>query len=227
MKIPITEEDIQYALSDSPWDLGNEVLYNLCKNYPNHIDDKVIIAKIWLIGRAYAAAIERRKLKSENKVEAGDFYEKNLVGAVKESTVDQLIAQLPAINSNVGENSDAAIFLHGKLMEVFERAGAAGKRSLASKYLHFHRPDLFFIFDSRATNAIKNVVPRSLKFANGSKTGFDLQYFLFYQKCLWLAQYISREFKQDLSPRQIDKVLLRIAKTRSLEKIEKSNNFSK
>ena len=50
---------------DNEWSLGNSVLYDLCKTYPTHKDKKSIVAKIWLIGRAYAAAIERRKKDDE------------------------------------------------------------------------------------------------------------------------------------------------------------------
>jgi len=48
-------------LKDQPGFLGNTVLYDLCKSYPRHDEEDVIASKIWLIGRAYAAAIERGK----------------------------------------------------------------------------------------------------------------------------------------------------------------------
>ena len=41
------------------WNLGNEMLYQLCRDYPDHKAPEVITAKVWLIGRSYAAAIER------------------------------------------------------------------------------------------------------------------------------------------------------------------------
>ena len=70
MKFEITREDVSFALAPSPWDLGNEVLYSLCHDYPKHDRGDAIIAKIWLIGRSYAAAIERRK----NADPLHDFY---------------------------------------------------------------------------------------------------------------------------------------------------------
>ena len=57
----ITAQEVVAALKKNRvWDLGNKVLYDLCSSYPYHKTDEEIIAKIWLIGRSYAAAIERR-----------------------------------------------------------------------------------------------------------------------------------------------------------------------
>ena len=50
--------------ANSRWEYGNSVLYRMCKEQPEHKDIDVIVGKIWLIGRSYAAAIERRKMQS-------------------------------------------------------------------------------------------------------------------------------------------------------------------
>ena len=50
---------------ETRWDFGNGILYEMCKEYPKHEKEDVIVGKIWLIGRSYAAAIERRKNKDE------------------------------------------------------------------------------------------------------------------------------------------------------------------
>ena len=54
------------------WDFGNNILYRMCKEYPNHNKEDVIIGKIWIIGRSYAAAIERRK--NVDEYYGDDFY---------------------------------------------------------------------------------------------------------------------------------------------------------
>ena len=46
---------------DSRWAFGNSILYRMCQENPYHDREDVVIGKIWLIGRSYAAAIERRK----------------------------------------------------------------------------------------------------------------------------------------------------------------------
>lgn len=49
----------------SYWDVGNSVLYDMCRKYPNHGKEDEIIAKVWLIGCSYSAAIERRRNRQE------------------------------------------------------------------------------------------------------------------------------------------------------------------
>jgi len=57
----ITKEDIEAVRTPWVWDLGNRILYDMCQSYPGHSKDDEIVAKIWLIGRSYAASIERRR----------------------------------------------------------------------------------------------------------------------------------------------------------------------
>ena len=57
--------------SSTRWKLANDTLYNLCNKYPLHTNADEIVAKMWLIGRSYAAAIERR---TNADGFSGDFY---------------------------------------------------------------------------------------------------------------------------------------------------------
>jgi hypothetical protein len=45
----ITKQEIEKGLANDAWDLGNQVLYDLCSQHPLHKSDQEIIAKIWLI----------------------------------------------------------------------------------------------------------------------------------------------------------------------------------
>lgn len=58
---------VEKALADSAWDMGNQVLYDLCRRHPGHSEPGEILAKIWLIGRSYAAAIERGRSNANKK----------------------------------------------------------------------------------------------------------------------------------------------------------------
>lgn len=98
-KHQISKADIQYALNPNPWDLGNDVLYRLCKEYPHHKTEQEIIAKIWLIGRSYAAAIERRKTKKRGE-SSDNFYECTVVECMKGSEIDKRLAALPPYPTN-------------------------------------------------------------------------------------------------------------------------------
>ena len=54
------------------WEFGNSILYRMCEENPLHNDADVIVGKIWLIGRSYAAAIERRR--NADGYQGDDFY---------------------------------------------------------------------------------------------------------------------------------------------------------
>ena len=84
------------------------------------------------------------------------------------------------------------------------------KRSFASKYLHFHLPKLFFIYDTRAVSALKKIVPvLPVEIKKYYKTlNFDSDYTDFLFRCLYLQKIIASEHNIILSPREIDNLLL-------------------
>jgi hypothetical protein len=207
MTITITKDDVEYALGCSPWDLGNEVFYSLCREYPKRDRGDAIIAKVWLIGRSYAAAIERRKNADDA---SDDFYETIVVDTIKKSKLDQWLAALPDKMIDPWTELGSIITVHKRLMDLFSAMTGLEKRSLASKYLHFHRPDLFFIYDSRAREAISEVTPHLKRIRNITSDGKDWEYHSFCRRAQWLREEISKRFNKSLNPRQLDKILLRI-----------------
>ena len=65
-------EEINYPsnlISNYDWDFSNKVLYELCSNCPTHKIKYEVLAKIFFIGRIYAAAIERRKNKKSDEIQ--------------------------------------------------------------------------------------------------------------------------------------------------------------
>ncbi len=149
----ITRNDIASARSACVWDLGNRVLYELYSKHSGHCKADEIVAKIWLIGRSYAASIERRR----NATRAGDrFYEETVAPAMRESGIDSWLASVPRHGQ---PGSPESVEVHKMLTDLFRSVTGLNKRSLASKYLHFHNPDAFYIYDSRARQAITKVVP--------------------------------------------------------------------
>ncbi len=208
-KITVQQEDIDYALGVTPWDLGNKVLYDLCSRHPAHRTDEEIIAKVWLIGRSYAAAIERRKNKKDS---SDDFYEEIVAPRIRQSKIDEILAKLPQSPADPVQPVSAAITAHKKLMSIFQGLSDMDKRSLASKYLHFHRPDIFFIYDSRAQSAVSKLTPdtRYTHNASISKSQRDEWYYKFCMRVCWLHAEIRSRFSKSLSPRQLDKVLLNV-----------------
>jgi hypothetical protein len=207
MKVWITKEDIDHALGYSPWDFGNNVLYSLCKDHPKHDRADVIIGKILLIGRTYAAAIERRK-NAQNT--SDDFYTNIVVNEIMNSELDQWLTALPDKMTEPWTQLGIVITLHKQLMNIFSDMTGLNKRSLASKYLHFHRPDLFFLYDSRSRESISKVTPRLDKIKNINAEFQDQEYHSFCRRALHLREFIAKEFGKILTPRQLDKILLRI-----------------
>ena len=82
MKEQLTTELIE-TCKKSVWNFGNGVLYKLCAENFYHTKDEHILAKVWLIGRAYAAAIERRRIKEAIN---DDFYIDKVVPTFKNSS---------------------------------------------------------------------------------------------------------------------------------------------
>ena len=208
MKIEITKDDVDSALGSSPWDLGNQVLYSLCQDHPKHDHKEAIIAKVWLIGRSYAAAIERRK-NADNT--SDDFYETIVVDNFMKSPLDQWLTALPERMTEPWTELGPIITVHKRLMDLFSNMTGLEKRSLASKYLHFHRPDLFFIYDSRARESISKVTPRLNQIPNIMAEIQDSEYHAFCRRVQFMRESISKQFGKNLNPRQIDKVLLGIS----------------
>ena len=203
--INIDKEMIDFAKKESYWDLGNQTLYDLCQINPKHETYEVIISKLWLIGRAYSTAIERRK----NAIGTTSEFYRSVAKNVRQSELDDLLNKLPKKIVEPWHELGPAITTHKRLVEVFRELTGLNNRYLASKYLHFHMPNLFFIYDSRAAWAIKKVVP-SLK---GTKTfsvdnHVDPEYNSFCRRCQSLRDWISEHHGMDLTPREIDNILL-------------------
>ena len=202
---PIAKSNITRALCNTAWDLGNETLYALCRSHPLHNRPDAVIAKVWLIGRAYAAAIERRKQPTSY----GDaYYVEQVAPAIIASGIDDWIASIPASAPSDATAHGTAITVHHRLTQLFGTISHQQKRSLASKYLHFHRPNSFFIYDTRAIAAIRRATPPARHAPPIDADEAEREYAPFYRRCLWLQQKILSQHGLSVSPRQLDKVLL-------------------
>ena len=198
---------VDEAKKKDPWDLGNNVLYDLCEKEREHKDEGAIFAKIWLIGRAYAAAIERRRTKEENKENNHEYYKK-AIKKIKESEIDKWISELSDFKGSEKERFSQIVSTHRKVQDLFEEISGLKKRSLASKYLHFHLPDYFYIYDSRAESAMKKFTPILEKKSRPSVKDSDPPYYKFVGHCLDLQAFIEKNIENaPLTPRQIDRIL--------------------
>ena len=204
IKLP-SKSSIKKALKPNVWDRGNKVLYDLCKNCPRHINEGEILAKIWLIGRSYSASIERRKNKNELR-DGDSFYEDIVAKEIKGSNIDRFIESIRKYKKTTLNNAEEIASVHHKVTMLFNKITEQNKRSLASKYLHFHLPKLFFLYDSRAQKSIGWYVKVK---RTGSSDIVDREYFRFLIKCILLTDEIHKKNHVVLSPRELDNLLLR------------------
>jgi hypothetical protein len=200
-----TSQLIQMTSRGAMWNLGNDILYQLCSRYPEHKSPEVIAAKIWLIGRAYAAAIERRKNKDEEE-KNDNFYESTVVPIIQKSALDEYLEKIRKFRNITNESIPAILETHKYLTDVFTQISGIEKRSLASKYLHFHCPNLFFLYDSRAVKSSRRLLHRLV--VDIPPQNIDEEYGKFFLKLVHLRDLIYKQEGCLLSPREIDNILI-------------------
>lgn len=108
------------------------------------------------------------------------------------------------------QSIDQILSVHKYLVDVFKSVTNDSKRSLVSKYLHFHRPDLFYIYDEYAAEGLKRLKPgqrASLPIPRSA----DSEYATFVLKLFDLQREIGRFNNRSLTPRQLDRLLLNVA----------------
>lgn len=209
----ISRTDIEQATDDArdPWSISNGVLYALCKRHPEHQNLQASTAKMLIIGRTYAAAAERGRSAGQAAHVSGDeFYTTVLPRALKRSRVDELLLPLRRERVATDENVVAALGVHWELMRVLSAVTGVEKRSLASKYLHFHVPALFFLYDSRADRTLSRLSPIRRRSAALRELGGDLAYTRFVSYAMALRDQLAARFGVRLSPRQLDRLLLNL-----------------
>lgn len=203
----------------SPWDFGNGVLYELCRENLYHRDTDKILSKVWLIGRAYSAAIERRR----NKETINDnFYIDKVAPTFKGSEIDSYLSELKKYNKLTMENLPLILKAHNYLTKLTASITDLEKRSFSSKYLHFHFPDLFFIYDSRVVDSLRQFigsVPKSMDFIFESDS-IDKEYAKFVCKSFVIWNSIMEKYNIDLTLRQFDNILIDLANTKLNDKNE-------
>ena len=200
----VPREFVEAAVSQTLWDLGDQVLYDLFRAHPEHKEDQVIIAKIWLLGRAYAAPIERGKTRADPAGRV--FYETALAPAIRNSSID---AWFQEIRNAAPYDLPVHLEVHRRVMDLFKQISGIERRSLASQYLHFHFPERFFIHHSRAVTALSQLTKRSgpppehLGLNNP-----DHRYARFFLRAESLRGQLSTLLGRQITPRQLDNVLL-------------------
>ncbi len=204
MSQPDLARVLEEVTHQSPWDVFNGVLYDLCRNYPLHVREDEIAAKLVLIGRSYASALERGR-KTGDSVD--DFYLFRAAPRMIASRFDSWLDGLSGLDRPDCNSMGSILEVHKKLVNLFFEISGQEKRSLASKYLHFHNPHLFFIFDSQAEKAARKWAP-AVKRRSKSVPTSDPTYHLFFERCLTIVESLKEKTHTALTSRQVDNLLL-------------------
>lgn len=205
---PEIEEAARKATDAAGMDvIGNEVLYRLCREYSDHTNADAVGAKIWLIGRSYAAAIERRRKYLDEL--SDDFYSNRVIPGMQNSGIDEFLAMLRAEQAITETNIPLILRVHKHLLDTFKEITGLEKRSLTSKYLHFHFPHLFFIYDSRASSALWRVSQPAKQFrAVINDSSADPDYADFFCRAFLKRKDIENAIGKAMSPREFDNMLI-------------------
>jgi hypothetical protein len=210
MTLELTKEMVENYKRPNSWDLSNKILYDLCADNFQHDTPEKIIAKTLLIGRVYAVALERRKNKTAEDV-SDDFYLVTVAKAFNDRKLDEKLLELKAEKELTLELLPKVFAAHEYLTEIIYKITELKKRPFSSKYLHFHLPQLFYIYDARAREAlsmfIRNV-PKDLQHIIPKE---DCEYHKFFCKCIELHRTVHKDFNINLTPRQVDNLLIEIA----------------
>src|SRR5262245_1909405 len=121
------------AMDANCWDFSNQVLYDLCRAHPTHEKESIVIAKILVIGRVYAAAIERRRSKKQEEG-TDNFYVDTVAPMLMKSEIDRWIAEARASRPGTPSALTTLVKVHRDTTALFHEISGLEKRSLASKY---------------------------------------------------------------------------------------------
>lgn len=204
MPFELRRQHVLAALKRTPWHTSNEILYRLCRQHSAHEDIEIILAKILLIGRVYAAAIERRR---QSTTKNDDYYLSIVEPCIRKSKIDVWIETARNVTPGSAKAFETIVEVHKRTTSLFAAISGLEKRSLASKYLHFHVPGLFYLYDTRSVAGMRRLSAISGRSSGGFQLE-DSEYRKFAEKCVRVQQYCRDRFSLALKPRNLDNLLL-------------------
>ena len=112
------KEKIKSAIAQKDGEFGNGILYKMCEENPKHDSPDVVSGKVWLIGRAYSAAIERVKRKENIN---DDFYKEKVGPTLTDQELDKRLESLQKIEKAIKENASDILFVHKYLQNKIRK----------------------------------------------------------------------------------------------------------
>jgi hypothetical protein len=196
-------------------DLRNDILYKTCRTHFRHKNNDTIFAKISLIR---SVAMEREQNVKNKEVWYNGFDTESIISALKNSEIDHEMNVLKKIELSPGVRS-LPLSVYAYLLKIIEKSvDSRIIHSFWSNYLHFHLPQLFFIYDDRTEEAISKHDDSFLKMVMSTSYCRKLihrysnqpadQYARFFCKCIVFRQELFFICDTKLTPREMDKILL-------------------
>jgi hypothetical protein len=188
----LTREFIADTLAQSILDPRTRALYELCFMHRHHFQDEIVADKLRMIVRICA----------EHGFHVSGFSPEFAAHRLGRSGVDSWFAGIAT-----AEQIDPALVfeMHKRVMDVFADLPAEQARSLASKYLHFHFPELFYIHDSRVAAAAIDLGEGECGYL--ARGEYDADYGRFFACCRKLTERLVGLAGRRLNPRELDRVL--------------------
>jgi hypothetical protein len=147
---------------EKKWKTSDEVLYGLCKEFPDHKDQGGVNAKLLVIGRSYNTGIERQIKAIKSKGTRGSSMEQLAEHIWKNHhKVNGIFENLSTVKEPLCEsNLKTIVQAHKELCQLVQRLRTirGTPRSFVSKYLHFHYPAVP-IYDTVAASRLGEIIP--------------------------------------------------------------------
>lgn len=174
--VPDKYDKNSFTKEDESVSLGNKLLYDFCEQYELDNSVNALVAKLWIIGRSYAASPERRRYKTEGiskeKGKGTDlFFSKLAEYIINSNEYEDIVKQVNAIKTDTykyDKKEDATLL--AKTIHLVVCFNRMLKKSIihfdnkdesleiedvkinnfisfASKLMHFHLPKTMFIID--------------------------------------------------------------------------------
>lgn len=188
----MTREFIEDALSGAVVDPRTRALYELCFLHRHHFQDDVVADKLRMIVRVCA----------EQGLKVDEFSPELVAHRLGQSGVDHWFGSLATAEHL---EPSLAFEVHKRVMDVLSDVPLEQARSLASKYLHYHFPDLFYIHDVGLETAASALGEGECGYL--ARTEHDPVYGAFFACCRKLAEKLAPLSGHRLSPRELDLVL--------------------
>jgi len=140
------------------WEVFNQVLYDMCRRYPDHSDLSHIIAKVGIISRSLAAGLERQVRSGGGQGEALDKVGEHVRKDSEE--VEGIFARLRSVAEPLTpEKLKVIVTEHGRFNRLLMKITREHRspRSFVAKYMHFHCPAVP-IYDSICSAKLRKMV---------------------------------------------------------------------